>query len=477
MKLNPLPALKSLREMKPFSERDPMIIGGIGVAAVLGVVLLSLTYDKLPFIPKGQDYSAYFAEAGGLQSDDEVRVMGYRVGQVSSIDLDGPRVLVKFHVADGIRLGDRTEAAIKLKNVLGSKTLEVNPRGDGKLSGPIPLDRTTPAYELPDALGDLSTTVNGINTDQLSKSLDVLAHELSNTPPDLRVAVQGVARISQTIDDRDTELRNLLKNADKVTGVLAQRSDEIVHLVGDTNALLVQLKTQSRALDQVFNSLAALGQQLEGVIAENRTTLRPALDKLNDVLSIVDNRKERVQKALKGLNVYALGLGESVGSAPGFKAYISNLLPGQFVQPFIDSAFSDLGVDPATILPSQRSDPQVGQPGTPPLPLPYPRTGQGGEPRRSLPDAITGNPGDLPCAAPGRPGAQGCYPLRPEPAAPAPGGPPPGPPAQIPSGPHANSSPPGPLELPAPGQVPPSQSPVLPGPGQLAPPPSQGGAR
>ena len=72
----------------------------------------------------------------------------------------------------------------------------------------------------------------------------------------------------------------------------------------------------------------------------------PALDKLNGVLTIVDNRKERVQKSIKLLNTYAMSLGESVASGPFFKAYVVNLLPGQFVQPFVDAAFSDLGLDP-----------------------------------------------------------------------------------------------------------------------------------
>ena len=89
-----------------------------------------------------------------------------------------------------------------------------------------------------------------------------------------------------------------------------------------------------------------------------------------------------------------MSLGESLSSGPFFKAYVVNLFPGQFVQPFIDAAFSDLGVDPATLLPSQLTDPPTGQPGTPALPVPYPRTGQGGEPRLHLPDAITGKPGD-----------------------------------------------------------------------------------
>src|SRR5262249_22960925 len=141
----------------------------------------------------------------------------------------------------------------------------------------------------------------------------------------------------------------------------------------------------------------------------NRQTLRPALDKLNGVLAIVDNRKERVQEAIKRLNDYAMSLGESVSSGPFFKAYVVNLFPGQFVQPFVDAAFSDLGLDPATLLPSQLTDPPTGQPATPALPVPYPRTGQGGEPNVTLPDAITGNPGDQGgCLIPHR----GCYPYR-----------------------------------------------------------------
>jgi phospholipid/cholesterol/gamma-HCH transport system substrate-binding protein len=387
-------------------------------------------------------------------------------------------VLVKFDVANNIRLGDRTEAAIKLKTLLGTKILEVTPRGDGTLSGPIPLDRTTPAYQLPDALGDLTTTISGLDTKRLSNSLAVLADTFSNTPPDLKAAVQGVARFSQTLDERDAQLRNLLSNANKATKVLAQRSDEIVNLVANTNSLLVQLKSQSSALDQIAHNLSALAQQLKGFIAENRDTLKPALDKLNGVLAIVDNRKDRVQKALVGLNRYALGLGESVGSGPFFKAYVVNLLPGQWMQPFIDAAFSDLGLDPNVLLPSQRADPQIGQPGTPPLPVPYPRTGQDGPPRMTIPDAITGNPNDHQCGVPGvaLPGP-GCYPYRQPAPAPPPGGPPPGPPAPAAPGPGQSLPPPsGPIEQPAPGQLPPAQPPVLGGPGPISP-TDEGGGR
>jgi phospholipid/cholesterol/gamma-HCH transport system substrate-binding protein len=228
-----------------------------------------------------------------------------------------------------------------------------------------------------------------------------------------------------------------LGNANKVTGILAQRSDQIVSLVANTNSLLVELESQSNALDELSANFSTLSRQLAGLIDEHRTTLKPALDKVNGVLAIVDNRKAKIQEAVKGLRDHVLSLGETVGSGPFFKAYLSNLLPGQFVQPFVDAAFSDLGLDPNVLLPSQRVDPQVGQPGTPALPVPYPRTGQGGEPKLTLPDAITGNPGDPGCGPPGLPlpGPAGCYPYREPLPAPPPGGPPPGPPAVVPEQP------------------------------------------
>jgi phospholipid/cholesterol/gamma-HCH transport system substrate-binding protein len=444
--------------MKSFSERSPVVIGLIGITAVVGIALAALNYQKLPFLSQGKEYSAHFLDAGGLFTGATVEVSGYPTGKVSAIELDGSRVLVTFKIDKDIHVGDRSEARIKAKSLLGTKVLEVLPRGEDPLAATIPVDRTTSPYQLPDALGDVTTAIAGLNTGQLSESLATLAQTFSDTPEELQVAVQGVARFAQTLNERDANLRRLLENANKATGVLAKRTDEVVSLVRDTNALLAELRTQSAALDQIWYSVSAAAQQLKGFIEENRQELRPALDKLNGVLAIIDNRKERLQLAVKGLGTYAMSLGESVSSGPFFKAYIVNLLPGQFVQPFIDAAFSDLGLDPATLPPSQLTDPPTGQPGTPALPVPYPRTGQGGDPHFTLPDAITGNPGDQGCGPPGLPlpGPTGCYPYREPLPAPPPGGPPPGPPAASP--PELRSVPeptPLPVYVPAPGEPPP----------------------
>jgi phospholipid/cholesterol/gamma-HCH transport system substrate-binding protein len=418
--------------VKLFSERNPIIVGMVGTAVAAALLIGALQYKKLPFFDHGHSYSAYFSETGGLRADAPVTVSGFKIGEVTGLDLDGDRVLVTFKVDDSVPMGDRSEAAIKTRTLLGSKVLEITPRGAGRLDGPIPVDRTTPPYQLPDALGDLASTIDGLDTGQLSDSLSTLAQTFKDTPPDLQVAVAGVSRFSDTLSKRDEELRSLLANANKATTVLAQRSSNVAELINDTNALLVTLQSQSGSLAAISAHLSALSTQLSGFVADHRGKLQPALDKLNGVLALVDKYKAGVQKSLVRLDSYLMSFGETLSSGPFFKAYLANLLPGQFIQPFVDAAFSDLGLDPNVLLPSQLADPQVGQRATPPLPPPWPRTGQGGAPNMTLPDAITGKPGDQPCGPAGVPlPGPGCYPYREPLPAPPPGGPPPGPPAVV----------------------------------------------
>ena len=110
---------------------NPVVIGVVGTAALILLTVAGFQYDKLPFIKKTKDYSAYFAEAGGIKPGSAVRISGLGVGRVSGLRLEGTKVRVGFTVRKGIHLGDRTEAAIKTETILGSKMLELTSRGDG----------------------------------------------------------------------------------------------------------------------------------------------------------------------------------------------------------------------------------------------------------------------------------------------------------------------------------------------------------
>ena len=198
--------------MTPTRERNPVQIGVIGLVLAVATVGAALQYDQLQFINGGIRYSAYFQDAGGLVTGDDVTMAGVKVGKVSDVELDDQKVLVTFTVQDGVALGEQTAADIKTNTVLGRKSLAVRPEGSGLLrtDTPIPVERTNSPYSLNDALGDLGTTVSELDTEQINDSLNAISDTLADTPPELRTALDGMTRLSQSINSRDESLLQLL---------------------------------------------------------------------------------------------------------------------------------------------------------------------------------------------------------------------------------------------------------------------------
>lgn len=317
---------------------NPVNMGIIGIVIGLAIVVATLQYDRLPFLRSGIVYTANFADAGGLLPGDEVEVAGIKVGTVEKIELDDKQVLARFSISDGIQLGDKTTAAIKTNTVLGRKALAVTPAGDGAIDkdDTIPLERTTSPYSLTDALGDLSTTVRDLDTAQLSNTLNAMSDSLENTPAPLRAALDGVSRLSESINARDESLKELLNKAKDVTQILADRGGQINALLLDGNQLLGELDRRRASISELIANVSSVSQQLTGVVNDNQQQMRPTLDKLNSVVGILQKNKDNLSKALDGLAPYANTLGEAVASGPYFQAYVSNI-NGFYTQTLADA--------------------------------------------------------------------------------------------------------------------------------------------
>ncbi|MCW4353390.1 MCE family protein [Hoyosella sp. YIM 151337] len=321
---------------KPMSSEMKGIIG-IVVSAV--VVLAALQYDNIPWFGGDSRYSAHFADAGGLLPGDPVEVAGVKVGEVGTVALDGDRVRVEFTAQRSLQFGDRTAAAIKTNTILGRKALHVQPEGRGEL-GPddvIPLERTTSPYSLNDALGDLTTTVHDLDTERLAATFDSMSDAMTDTPPHIRAALDGVSRLSRSIHTRNEELLNLLSAANNVSDVLGDRADQINSLLLDGNQLLYELDVRRAAISELVTNISALSQQLSGLVQDNEAQMAPTLERLNSVLDVLRQNDDNLKRALEGLAPYALALGEQVGSGPYFQAFVSNFGSGKLLQGLVDA--------------------------------------------------------------------------------------------------------------------------------------------
>ncbi|QKV78479.1 MCE family protein [Amycolatopsis sp. Hca4] len=271
-------------------------LAGLAVLA-LGVVT-ALNARSLPVIGDGTTYAAEFAEAAGLAVGNDVRIAGVEVGRVSDVRLRGDHVLVSFR-AKGAWLGDATTAAIRLKTVLGQKYLALDPQGEGTLDpgSPIPRSRTTVPYDILAAFGDLSSTVDRIDTARLAKSFDTLSATLADTPQSVRAALTGLSRLSDSLASRDRQLRSLLGNTRVVSQTLVDRDAAVRRLIEDGNELLASISSREAAITTLLDGSRRLSSEVSGLIGESRVA--PLLTELDQLTSMLQRNQDALAAGLR----------------------------------------------------------------------------------------------------------------------------------------------------------------------------------
>ncbi|HHX85027.1 MAG TPA: MCE family protein [Actinomycetales bacterium] len=325
--------LKAPKGQLRFRDRDPKWIGVWGSVGAVALMAISLSYDRIPYVNGTRNATAYVADAAGLNTGDEVQVAGMKVGTVRKIGLDGDRVKVDFAIDTDVDLGEDTSAQIKTDSILGRRALAVFSDGRGELADTtIPLERTSVPYSLTSALGDLSDTVEAMDTDKVDEALTVISETMETSSPEVRGAIDGITRLSQSLNKRDEGVRELLEKAAGTTDILGTRSDQINQLMVDGNTLFIQLDMRRRAISELITNIDELARQLSGVVQDNEAQLGPALDKLENVSDLLIRNRDDIDLGLRRIVPFSTALSEAVASGPWFNAYVSNLSLGQYQQ-------------------------------------------------------------------------------------------------------------------------------------------------
>jgi len=315
--------------MKPFRERNPVIVGAVSLVAVALLVMAAFRAQDLPVIGGGDTYYAAFAESGGLKANDEVRIAGVRVGKVEAVELDGNHVKVSFRVQSDSGFGKETSAAIKVKTLLGAMYLSLQPAGPGQLAegGEIPVERTTSPYDVVAAFSGLAETSDKIDTDQLAESLGTLADLTRNTPEEFRSALDGVSKLSSNIAARDGQINTLLTNLQRVSTVLDDRDEDIVGLMKDSDVLFRALVARRESVHRLLVSTSTLSKELTTLIRQSRADLKPALVHLENVLAVLNKNEDNLDNSLRLMAPFYRVFASTLGNGPWFDTYIQNMPP------------------------------------------------------------------------------------------------------------------------------------------------------
>jgi phospholipid/cholesterol/gamma-HCH transport system substrate-binding protein len=313
----------------PFRERNPVVVGAISLVVLAVTLVAALRADDLPIIGGGDTYHAMFTEAGGLKVNDEVRIAGVRVGKVDEVELAGDEVRVSFKVDDAAAFGADTRAAIKVKTILGSMFLALEPAGGGRLDegATIPAARTSSPFDVVEAFEGLASTSAQIDTDQLAESLTTLADLTRNTPEEFRGALDGLSRLSSNVAAKDEQLNTLLVNLERVSTVLDERDQDIVKLMEDSDVLFRALVARREAVHDLLVSSTTLSQELTRLIDQSREDLKPALAHLENVVAVLNKNEDNLDSSLRLMAPFYRVFANTLGTGPWFDTWISNFPP------------------------------------------------------------------------------------------------------------------------------------------------------
>lgn len=313
--------------MKSFREFRPIPIGIIGTIVLVVIAAGTFYSERLPVIGGGTVYQAEFSESAGLKPDNEVRVAGIKVGEVTDVELATDRVLVSFRVNDAW-VGDKTKAEIKVKTLLGRKFLGLHPLGNAEQDPdrPIPLSRTVTPYDVTEAFEGLASTVGDIDTEQLAESFRTLSDTFENTPDHVHAALNGLSRLSETLASRDDAIAELLRGSRKVTSMLADSSGDFDTLITDGNKLLTELNNRREDIHALLTGTQQLAKELTGLVEDNQDQLNPALEQLDKVTAILQRHAKDIDKALQLASPYFRVVNNTAGNGRWIDTYICGLV-------------------------------------------------------------------------------------------------------------------------------------------------------
>lgn len=297
---------------------------GVTAIAVVTVLIGAMLLVKVADIGY-RSYTARFLQAAALKTGNPVTVAGIPVGEVTGMKLAGDHVEAKLKVRNDVALGQDSRAVIKVTTILGSRYLALQPAGSGSLpDNTFDLSQTEVPYDLQEALADVTTTYEQVNTDQFARTLGILGEQMRGLPEVVPQALTNTHTLSTIIADRRDQLGSLLKTTELVSTTLRRQQSAIGQLVTQGNDLVGEFVARRASFRALMASLTNLVETLSGIVIDDRPELENLLVNLRELSDMLGKHDDLLRSTLQAGPVALRGLTNATGTGNAVDLNVSN---------------------------------------------------------------------------------------------------------------------------------------------------------
>lgn len=292
---------------------SPLLIGAL--TALIAVVAVYISYNAnngLPFVPT-YDIKAELPESSGLQSGNEVRLSGERIGVVSSLTPHEDPATGKVTAIANLKLEKKvqplpadTHTIVESVSTIGLKYLELK-RGTSHKTipagGTIPLSQSREPVEIQEFFNMFNKPTRIAiqqNTTTYGAGFANRGPGLNQTIHTLRPLVESAIPVLHNLVAPQTGFRQLFPALDKIATQVAPVAQEQAAFFVD--------------LDKFFSEWAKAAPQLEQTIAGGPAALRQATYSLPHEADFVEKSTEfmhLLRPSASALRTIAVPLGHA----------------------------------------------------------------------------------------------------------------------------------------------------------------------
>ncbi|MGH3495875.1 MAG: MCE family protein [Nocardioidaceae bacterium] len=309
------------------------------VVTTLATGVLIVTIGNLTFGSK-RSYGAIFTDATGLNSGDDVRIAGVRVGTVDGISIvNRNEAKVSFSIDSDIHLTQATHADIRYRNLVGQRYVALYQQGgtadaSALLSGgaTIPISKTNPALDLTVLFNGFKPLFAALSPADVNKLAYEIIQTLQGEGGTVDTLLARTASITQTLANRDKLVGDVINNLNDVLTTVGSRDKQLSDTITTLQQFATGLKGDRQAILGSLNSVSDLAVQTASLVSQARPGVTEDVRQLKSLAQRLDRNKKQIDDALQILPIKLDKIGHTAAYGSFFNFYLCNF-KGQFEVP------------------------------------------------------------------------------------------------------------------------------------------------
>ncbi len=306
--------------------------------------LLAAVIGNIQPFTRFYDMQAEFSDATGVLNQDVVKIAGVTIGKVSGsrvvVDESTGRAnaLLTLRVRKDVDVPRNAHAAIRFRNLLGQRMVVISrdpdrPRAtafpkDGKAL--IRLAQTSPAFDLGIVFNNLRPVLKALNPEDVNTVSRAIIQVFGGREQRVQQMVSDLADLAEALGARGPVVTDLVTNLADAATTVAERDDELRSVIDSLDSIAATLAGRGDELARAADNLGVASEGTAEVIANNRPGLDRTIDQLRQILAIVAEHKQDLDRALTSLpkTVYALNRATTYGEWGNLNAVCVNDICG-----------------------------------------------------------------------------------------------------------------------------------------------------